>query len=258
MRDRFYRGSSTSTKDYNLTYRQMTCVKSKTRTLSTLSFSSLKYINRGCKLEKKLDKTMHCSKASNLFHFVAAALPKFTLCIMVLPTVHRSQWPECTSSKDYSARHFKRRKRIYSHNLRSSKVERRSSRNSHVDIFLRRDGIILLNGKDQSVYIQYSNGTWPDPHKYQLVQVLNFYPMNNLCQWLEYKRRLLWLRKWHEMFSKLGLFVLTLKLFNTVAASGRIKEVNSPKGKSRADASERRVKNQELLFCESSTTYEGN
>lgn len=42
------------------------------------------------------------------------------------------------------------------------------------------------------------------------------------------------------MFSKLGLFVLTLKLFNTVAASGRIKEVNSPKGKSRADASERR------------------
>lgn len=44
------------------------------------------------------------------------------------------------------------------------------------------------------------------------------------------------------MFSKLGLFVLTLKLFNTVAASGRIKEVNSPKGKSRADASERRVK----------------
>lgn len=60
------------------------------------------------------------------------------------------------------------------------------------------------------------------------------------------------------MFSKLGLFVLTLKLFNTVAASGRIKEVNSPEGKSRADASERRVKNQELLFCESSTTYEGN
>ena len=69
MRDRFYRGSSTSTKDYNLTYRQMTCVKSKTRTLSTLSFSSLKHINRGCKLEKKLGKRMHCSKASNLFHF---------------------------------------------------------------------------------------------------------------------------------------------------------------------------------------------
>lgn len=63
MRDRFYRGSSTSTKDYNLTYRQMTCVKSKTRTLSTLSFSSLKHINRGCKLEKKLGERMHCSKA---------------------------------------------------------------------------------------------------------------------------------------------------------------------------------------------------
>ena len=69
----------------------MTCVKSKTRTLSTFSFSTLKYINRDCKLEKKLDKRMHCSKASNLFHFVAAALPKFTLCIMVEPTVHRSQ-----------------------------------------------------------------------------------------------------------------------------------------------------------------------
>lgn len=104
MRDRFYRGSSTSTKDYNLTYRQMTCVKSKTRTLSTLSFSSLKHIKRlqtGEKIRredallKSIQPISLCGRGFTQIHFMYYGIAYCTS--FSVTRMHELQRLQCSS-----------------------------------------------------------------------------------------------------------------------------------------------------------------